>query len=141
MLALRFALVGSLGAIALWGLFSLLDNLKEPELLRSERAVVLKGCDPMETQEAKQRCPGLRCQAALLETKLVPLRTTFEVQDERTAASERLVVGSVISASQALQGFACVLEGDQVTSVQLLSAEEIDELLAQDGEWKLDTRP
>jgi hypothetical protein len=140
-LALRFALVGSLGAIALWGLFSLLDNLKEPELLRSDRAVVLKGCDPMETQEARQRCPGLRCQKALLDAKLVPLRATLEVQDERVSASERLVVGSVSSASQPLQEFACLLEGDQVTSVQLLSSEEIDELLAQDGEWELGTSP
>ena len=141
MLALRFALVGSLGAIALWGLFSLLNNLKEPQLLRSERAVVLKGCDPMETQEAKQRCPGLRCEKALLDAKLVPLRATLEVQDERIAANDRLVIGSAISASQPVQEFACVLEGDQVTSVQLLSPEEIDELLAQDGEWQLDTTP
>ena len=141
MLALRFALIGSLGAIALWGLFSLLDNLKEPELLRSERAVILKGCDPMETQEAKQRCPGLRCEKALLDAKLVPLRATLEVQDERIAANDRLVIGSAISTSQPAQEFACVLEGDQVTSVQLLSPEEIEELLAQDGEWELDTTP
>jgi hypothetical protein len=140
-LALRFALVGSLGAIALWGLFSLLDNLKEPELLRSDRAVVLKGCDPMETEEARQHCPGLRCQKALLDAKLVPLRATLEVQDERVSASERLVIGSVSSASQPLQEFACLLEGNQVTSVQLLSSEEIDELLAQDGEWELGTSP
>ena len=139
MLALRFALVGSLGAIALWGLFSLLDNLKEPELLRSERALVLKGCDPMETQEAKQRCPGLRCQKALLEAKLVPLRATLEVQDERVSANDRLVIGSAILESQPAQEFACVLGGDRVRSVQLLSSAEIDELLAQDGEWELDS--
>jgi hypothetical protein len=140
-LALRFALVGSLGVIALWGLFSLLDNLKEPELLRSERAVVLKGCDPMETQEAKQRCPGLRCQKALLEAKRVPLRATLEVQNQRVSGNHRLVIGRAISGPQPAQEFACVLEGDQVTSVQLLSPADIDELLAEDGEWELDTSP
>lgn len=141
MLALRFALVGSLGAIALWGLFSLLDNLKEPGLLRSDRAVVLKGCDPMETQEAKQRCPGLRCQKALLDARLVPLLTTLEMQDERASANDRLVVGSAIFQAQPAQEFACVLKGDQVTSVQLVSSAEIEELLAQDGDWELDTHP
>jgi hypothetical protein len=140
-LALRFALVGSLGAIALWGLFSLLDNLKEPELLRSDRAVVLKGCDPIETHEAKQRCPALRCQKALLDAKLVPLRAALELQDERVSASERLVVGSATSDSQARQQFGCVLRADQVLSVALLSKAEIDELLTQDGQWQLDSTP
>lgn len=141
MLALRFALVGSLGAIALWGLFSLLDNLKQPQLLRSDRAVVLKGCDPMETHEAKQRCPALRCQKALLDAKLVPLRAALDLQHERVSADERLVIGSARFKAQAQQEFGCVLRADQVLWVALLSREEIDELLAQDGHWQLDGTP
>jgi hypothetical protein len=136
-LALRFALVGSLGAIALWGLFSLLDNLKDPELLRSARAVVLKGCDPMETAEAKQRCPGLRCQKALLDAKLVSLQATLTLQNERVSADERLVTGIAMPESDAPQQFACVVEGNQVSSVQLLSSEEIGDLLTEDGGWDL----
>ena len=137
MLALRFALVGALGAIALWGLFSLLDNLKEPELLRSARAVVLKGCDPMETEEARNQCPGLRCQKALLDAKLVPLRARLKLQAERVSDGERLVVGIATSESPSPQEFACVIQGDHVTSVRLLSSEDIDELLTQEGGWEL----
>jgi hypothetical protein len=140
-LALRFVLVGSLGAIALFGLFSLLENLKQPELLRSDRAVVLKGCDPMETEDAKQRCPALRCQKALLDANLTPLRAALEVQGERVSGDGRLVIGRATSESQPPANFACVLEGDQVTSIQLLSSEQIDELLDQDGEWELDAIP
>jgi hypothetical protein len=82
MLSVRLAVVTAIAAVCLWGLFSLLDNLSEPGLLRTEKAVVLKGCDTPETQ-ADALCVQLRCQKSLLEQKRVPLRTGFQMQ--RTA--------------------------------------------------------
>ena len=37
MLSLRLAIFAASVGIALWALFSLLDNLREPELLRSDK--------------------------------------------------------------------------------------------------------
>jgi hypothetical protein len=136
-LAFRFALVASLSAIALWGLFSLLDNLKEPELLRSSRAVVVKGCDPIATDQARKVCPGLKCQKAVLDAKLVPLREKLHIEIERTSGPERLIIGVASSSSGAHQSFACLLEHDNVTAARLVSPEDIELLLAEDSDWDL----
>ena len=79
MLSFRLALVIAIAAVCLWGLFSLLDTLNEPGLLRTEKAVVLKGCDAAESQP-ELRCAQLRCQKSLLDQKRVPLRAGFQMQ-------------------------------------------------------------
>jgi hypothetical protein len=139
-LAIRFALFASLGAIALWGLFSLLDNLKEPELLRSPRAVVLKGCDPAESPEAATLCAALRCQKLLLDSKTVPLSTRFQVEHERAADDLRLVTGQALAAdSSDVQFFACTVERDVNAIAKLFTREEVASLLSQDGDWNLES--
>ena len=144
MLALRFALFASLGAIALWGLFSLLDNLKEPELLRSARATVLKGCEAPEAPEVLSpeivsRCAALRCQKALLDAKAVPLSTRFQIDEERVAGERRLVTGQgrAQDAPEALF-FACTLQREANVVAKVLTREEVIELAAQDGGWSLE---
>lgn len=140
MLALRFALFGSLGAIALWGLFSLLDNLKEPELLRSTRAIVLKGCDPVESDEARALCAALRCQKALLESKSVPLSTRFDVEVQRASESTRLIAGRARATDSAPDElFACTVADDTNVTAKLTTRDELDVLLAQDGGWILES--
>ncbi len=139
MLALRFALFASLGAIALWGLFSLLDNLKEPELLRSARATVLKGCESPESPEVVAKCAALRCQKALLDTKAVPLSTRFQIDDERVAGELRLVTGQgrAHDAADPLF-FACTLQREANVLAKVLTREEVIELVAQEGDWSLE---
>lgn len=73
MLSLRLAIFAALSAVALWGLFSLLDTLREPELLRSPRAVVVKGCDPIESEQAARLCPQLFCQKSLLDARALQI--------------------------------------------------------------------
>ncbi|WP_161828992.1 hypothetical protein, partial [Steroidobacter agaridevorans] len=62
MLPLRLAIFAGVFGIALSGLFWLLGNLEEPELLRSKKMVVVKGCDPIEGEDAARICPQLFCQ-------------------------------------------------------------------------------
>jgi hypothetical protein len=137
MLPLRFALVASLAAVCLWGLFSLLDTLREPELLRSPKAVVVKGCDPIETPDAERACPQLFCQKALLDAKLVPLRSRFEVTTERQFGVRRLVAGKVDAGAAESIYFACSIENGTVIAARLVQRSEIEALAAQEGDWSL----
>jgi hypothetical protein len=82
MLPVRLAVVAALAAVCLWGLFSLLDNLNAPGLLRTDKAIVLKGCDAPGPQD-RELCAQLRCQKSLLEQRRVPLRARFEVEPAR----------------------------------------------------------
>lgn len=138
MLPLRLVIFAALGGIALWSLFSLLDALRAPELLRSPKAVVVKGCDPIESDDAVRLCPPLFCQKALLDARVVPLRTTFNVSTDKRAGSRQLIAGSAIveeSSPPAL--FACVLEGDNVAGARLIDASLMSRLAAEGGDWTL----
>jgi hypothetical protein len=138
-LPFRFALFAALGAIALLGLFSLLDNLKEPELLRSSRAVILKGCDSVESDEARNLCAALRCQKALLDSKASPLRTRFQVEGERTAGEIRLITGTArTDGASTGQLFACVVEREIDVIAKLITRDELDALLDQERDWILE---
>lgn len=138
MLPLRFAIVACLGAVCLWGLFSLLDTLREPELLRSSKAVVVKGCDPIETHDAERMCPHLFCQKALLDAKLAPLRSSFEITADRQASPQRLVAGNISAGASAEPlHFACVIENSKVIAARLVSPADIAALAAQNGAWSL----
>jgi len=127
MLSFRSILVTALAAICLWGLFSLLDNLREPELLRSPKAVVVKGCEPMESEEAKRLCPQLLCQKALLDGKHVPISTRFQVTEDENRSREAGQVRQVIVGTGRPAGtgatelrFECVMENAKVSSARVL---------------------
>jgi hypothetical protein len=139
MLPLRLAIFAGIFGIALSGLFWLLGNLSEPELLRSKKAVVVKGCDPIEDEDAARICPQLFCQKHLLDTRVFELRYRFDVTVDRRSGGEHLI-GGVAKPFIAKPGdgpersFLCVLEGGQVVSSRALSAEELREFAASSPE-------
>jgi hypothetical protein len=65
-LSLRLAIFAGLFGIALWGLFSLLDNLREPKLL---------------------------CQKVLVDKHGVPARSVFKVTSDTRNGAEHLIGG------------------------------------------------
>ena len=138
MLSLRLVIFAAISGIALWGLFSLLDNLREPELLRSAKVILVKGCDPMESAQARQLCPQLYCQKFLLEGRSLPLRSVFKVTVDTTAGSEHLIGGVVqTGAAGSDQRFACILRDVKVTSGQLIDGAHLEALAAQPANWSL----
>ena len=138
MLSLRLVIFAAISGIALWGLFSLLDNLREPELLRSAKAIVVKGCEPMETTQARQLCPQLFCQKFLLDGHSLPLRSLFKVTVDTSAGSEHLIGGIVqTGAADGDQRFACILRDQKVTSGQLVDGAHLEALAAQPSNWSL----
>ena len=115
MLSLRLAIFAALFGIALWGLFALLGNLREPELLRSERAIFVKGCEPMESAQARSVCPQLFCQKFLLDQRAVPLRSVFKVTVDTQTGREHTIGGVVQD-----QRFTCVLQDGKVVDARLV---------------------
>lgn len=138
MLSLRLVIFAAVSGIALWGLFSLLDTLREPELLRTEKAIVVKGCDPMESEQARQLCPQLFCQKFLLEGRRLPLRTVFKVTVDTTAGNEHLIGGVVQSGpADSDQRFACILRDHKVAAGRLVEGALLDALASQAANWSL----
>jgi len=140
-LSLRLIIFATLSGIALWGLFSLLDNLREPELLRSAKAIIVKGCDSMESAQARQLCPQLLCQKYLLERRGLPRRSVFRVTIDTRAAGEHLI-GGLVQAGSAdnEQRFACILRNHEVTAGQVVDSEHLDALAKQPSDWSLPER-
>jgi hypothetical protein len=135
MLPLRLAIFAVVFGIALSGLFWLLGNLSEPELLRSKKAVVVKGCDPVENEAAARICPQLYCQKYLLDTKAVALRYRFDVTVDQHSGAEHLIGGTAKpfiagKNKDAQLNFACLLENGQVVTGRTVDAEELDALAA-----------
>jgi hypothetical protein len=116
-LSLRLAIFAALFGIALWGLFALLGNLREPELLRSEKAILVKGCEPMESVQARSVCPQLFCQKLFLEQRAVPLRSVFKVTVDTQAGQQRTIGGVVAD-----QRFTCTVQDGKVIDAQLVGA-------------------
>ena len=138
MLSLRLVIFAAISGIALWGLFSLLDNLREPELLRTAKVIVVKGCEPMESAQARQLCPQLFCQKFLLEGRRLPLRSMFKVTVDTTAGGEHLIGGIVQNgAADSDQRFACILRDQKVTSGEILDGAQLEALAAQPSNWTL----
>jgi hypothetical protein len=113
-LSLRLAIFAALFGIALWGLFALLGNLREPQLLRSEKAILVKGCEPMESAQARTLCPQLFCQKFFLDQRAVPLRSVFKVTVDTQAGREHTIGGVVED-----QRFTCILQDGKVIDAQL----------------------
>jgi hypothetical protein len=138
MLSLRLAIFGLVAGIALWSLFSLLDMLREPELLRSTKAIVVKGCDPIESDEATRACPALFCQKALLDARTVSLRVKFSVSNDKRAGERHLITGAAANDATAQSDlYACVLERNKVVSAKLVDATVLEDLARQDADWEL----
>jgi hypothetical protein len=137
-LSLRLAIFAALSGIALWGLFSLLDNLREPELLRSTKAIIVKGCDPLESAQAQQVCPQLYCQKFLLERRGLPLRSVFNVTVDSKAGNEQLIGGVVQTGSADTdQRFACLLRDRKIADGQIVEGARLEALAAQPANWSL----
>jgi len=137
-LSLRLVIFAALFGIALWGLFSLLDTLSEPQLLRSEKSIVVKGCEPMESAQAQSLCPQLFCQKFLLEGRSVPLRAVFNVTVDARAGNEHLIGGVVQSGSaDSDRRFACILRDHKVTAARLVEGAHLEALAAEPASWSL----
>jgi hypothetical protein len=137
-LSLRLVIFAALSGIALWGLFSLLDALREPELLRSTKAIVVKGCDPIESAQAQQVCPQLFCQKFLLEKRGLPLRSVFNVTVDAKSDGEQLIGGVVQTGSADTdQRFACLLRADKVADGQIVEGAHLEALAAEPANWSL----
>lgn len=107
-----------IGSICLWGLFSLLDNLKEPGLLRTEKGVIVKGCGTLDAHdEAPRLCPQFLCQKALVDRKLAAITDAVQITADETEGAVRLIEGH-LPAKQ--QSFMCEVRDVQVLSIELL---------------------
>lgn len=131
MLSFRLGIFTGVAALCLWGLFSLLDSLNEPGLLRTEKVSVVKGCDPIDSDEARQQCPALFCQKALLDAKLAPLDAKFEFTIDRTGSETRLIAGIARTASDSPH-VSCELQGVKVVRSQRLTRDEFEALVAKE---------
>lgn len=138
MLSLRLAIFAALFGIALWGLFALLGNLREPQLLRSDKSIVVKGCESLDSAQAQSVCPQLFCQKYLLDGRSVPLRSVFKVTVDTRAGNEHLIGGLVqTGAADSNRRFACILRDDKVTAGQLVDGAHLEALAAQPASWSL----
>jgi hypothetical protein len=132
------AIFAALSGIALWGLFALLENLREPELLRSAKAIIVKGCDPIESAQARQLCPQLFCQKFLLEARSVSPRAVFKVTVDTKAGNEHLIGGIVqTGAADSDQRFACILRNQKVAGGRVVDGAHLEALAAQPANWSL----
>ncbi|MET0659381.1 MAG: hypothetical protein ABW110_14630 [Steroidobacteraceae bacterium] len=128
---LRSGLVLTAAALCLWALYSLLTSLKEPGLLRSQKAAVLKGCEVLTDAEIRQACVPLFCQKALLDAKLVPWDARFKLQLQRPSAADAqfdVVTGQVDTLAPP-GSFACVVHGSQVPVRRMVTADQLEELI------------
>jgi hypothetical protein len=119
MLPLRLGIVTAVAALCLWGLFSLLDSLQEPGLLRSQKAAVVKGCDTLDSDQAKRECPVFFCEKALIDSKQVPLTAKFEVLFNEPEDGANRIGVSATSNTQPPQPFECEVRGSKVLSAEL----------------------
>ena len=138
MLSLRLVIFAVVSGIALWGLFSLLDTLHEPELLRSTKAIIVKGCEPIESEQARQLCPQLFCQKFMLEKRGQPLRSMFKVTVDKRAGRRQLIGGVLqTGAADSDQRFACVLDNNKVAGGGVVDAYRLDVLAQLADTWPM----
>ena len=118
MLSLRIIIVAGIAGIAFWGLFQLLDNLSEPGLLRTERAIIVKGCESLDKHaDASRLCPQFLCQKAVIDRKLVPRDAHFTMDVDEAVEGQRFVGGTVNATGQA---FECIMAGLKILDAGLI---------------------
>ena len=128
MLPVRLGVFTAIAALCLWGLFSLLDSLQEPGLLRSAKAVVIKGCDSLDSDQARHECPALFCEKALLDSKQLALTVKFEVTVRKKRDGDTLIAGRAIDKHAAAQYFLCELRANKVMQADLVESSALDDL-------------
>lgn len=123
MLNLRTGLVLTAAGLCLWALFELLSQLKEPGLLRSEKAAVIKGCDEIDNEETRKACAPLLCQKLLLDNKQVAwnVRFTLEQQASSSDPSSEIVRGSTDRGDV----LACLVRGKEVSAYKVGAADDV----------------
>ena len=114
MLPIRLGVVAGIAAVSLWGLFSLLDSLKEPGLLRTEKATVVKGCESPESDAERDQCASFFCQKALLDAKLMPLDAKFELMSNELYEDDERVIKGQVAANGVTTQLMCDMEGMKV---------------------------
>jgi hypothetical protein len=106
--------------------------------LRSTKAIVVKGCDPIESARAQQVCPQLFCQKFLLEKRGLPLRSVFNVTVDTRADNEHLIGGTVqTGAADTDQRFACLLRDRKIADGRIVEGAHLEALAAQPANWSL----
>lgn len=124
MLSLRMIIVAGLAGIAFWGLFQLLDNLQEPGLLRTAKSVAVKGCGSVdEHRDAARLCPQFLCQKALIDRKLVPVNSRFDMAPSEGPHPQPRVRGTIVATGQS---FECSLAQFQVTDARVIEPARVD---------------
>jgi hypothetical protein len=141
-LSLRLLIVAGLSGIALWGLFSLLDQLREPKLLHSEKALIVTGCEHADSKQTMRLCPQLFCQKALLDARALLPRSKLEVTVDATHGGQRLIGGIVHAGRSGAQPrtgqrFACIMRGNEVRAARVIDAAQLDVLSGTPGNWVL----
>ena len=133
------AIFAAIFGIALSGLFWLLGNLSEPELLRSKKAVVIEG---LRSHRKRGRRPHLSA-AVLPEdpARQACRRAALSLQvtvDKRSGAEH--LIGGTARPYVAKPGdvpehtFACLLDGDKVVAGRVVKPAELQELTAAANE-------
>ena len=118
MLSIRMIVFAGIAGICLWGLFTLLDNLKEPALLRTAQGIAVKGCSTLDAHaDAPKRCPGFLCQKALVDRRLMTLEDRVEITLESTQGADRIIAGTLVGKGQP---FECVVRDVTVTKALLV---------------------
>jgi hypothetical protein len=118
MLSLRMIIVAGLAGIAFWGLFQLLGNLQEPGLLRTAKAVAVKGCGSVdEHKDAARLCPQFLCQKALIDRKLASLDSRFDMVQDDGPHPQSVVRGTIVGTGQS---FECSLAELKVTDAKII---------------------
>ena len=118
MLSIRMIVFAGIAGICLWGLFTLLENLKEPALLRTTKGIAIKGCVSLDDHEdGPTLCPSFLCQKALVDRKLVRLEDRVEITSDVPEGADRLVVGRLVGTTRE---FECVVQGVTVTDAALV---------------------
>jgi hypothetical protein len=113
-----------LAGICLWGLFNLLDNLKQPGLLRTQNSVAVKGCAALDAHKDSPRvCPQLLCQKTLIDRKLLGLDDRIEIVSDNSDQGGRIIDIRSITTDQ---HFACVVVGLVVKQADRVSATDVD---------------
>ena len=140
MLPLRLGIFAGIFGVALVGLFQLLDNLSEPELLRSKKAVIVKGCEPLEGDDALRLCPQLFCQKFLLDNRALDLRSRFAVTVDQRSGPSHLIGGvarpfPVTQNVRVEQRFACLIENEKVVAGRVVKAAELEQLANRSEAW------
>lgn len=120
MLSLRMIIFAGISGICLWGLFSLLDNLREPGLLRTPQGIAVKGCEALDAhKDAPRLCPGFLCQKALVDRKLARVEDRLEITGTTGSSTERTVAGRFLDDGRR---FTCIVAGAIVTKADVTRA-------------------